>query len=196
MYLLIAIGIAIIYIILHPLSDGLIDTSMWVSKILAPSETEDNDYGKHFLKMGQAALMKGWLSNIPFFTNILFCLCIVVGFLYSWWGGILMLFILLIFGSLANLFMIRSVSYYLVFISHKMVNRAVYYKRKNDIERYNASESYCKDLQIIINIYQDSQIKPPNSKQLKKNPFGDIHYWLNENNHLKATFNNARHRKD
>jgi hypothetical protein len=59
-----------------------------------------------------------------------------------------------------------------------MVNRAVDYKTKNDVERLEASESYCKDLQQIIVLYQGSRLRPPTPKQLKDIPYGDLYYWL------------------
>jgi hypothetical protein len=180
MYLLISIGLALAYAILKPLSDGLFDTSMWVAKILFPTETEcmDNDTIKQSLKMGQAALMEGWLGNIPFIATILFFLSIITGFIYHWWGGILMYFVSITLGVITKMFWGRSVSYYLPFLYHKMVNRTVDYKMKNDLERSEAGESYCKDLQKIIAIYQGSRLRPPTPKQLKDIPYGDVYYWL------------------
>jgi hypothetical protein len=55
MYCLVAIGLMLVYAALKPLSEGLFDTSMWVAKILAPSEFQDNAATKQFLKFGQAA---------------------------------------------------------------------------------------------------------------------------------------------
>ncbi|MHB8853593.1 MAG: hypothetical protein ACYC6P_09600 [Ignavibacteriaceae bacterium] len=178
MILLISLGIAVIYALLYPLSEGLYDTSLWVAKILAPADAKENDSTKQFLKISQAALMEGWLSYIPFITSILLYTCIIIGFIYSWWGGILMYFISATLGVIAKIFMVRSVSYYLPILYHKMLNRAVDYKMKNDIERFNASQSYCNDLEQIIAIYQDSQLKPPTKKQLKEIPFGDLFFWL------------------
>jgi hypothetical protein len=178
MYLLISIGLSLAYAILKPLSDGLFDTSMWVAKILYPTDADDNDTTKQFLKMGQAALMEGWLSNIPFIATILFFSSIITGFIYHWWGGILMCFVSVTLGVITKMFWGRSVSYYLPLLHHKMINRAVDYKKKNDVERSEAAESYCKDLQQIIVLYQDSRLRPPTQKQLKDIPYGDVRYWL------------------
>jgi hypothetical protein len=103
MYCLIAISLALAYAALKPLSEGLFDTSMWVAKILAPPDAEDNETTRQFLKMGQAALMEGWLSNIPFIATILFLSSIVVGFICSWWVGILMYFVSAILGGLTRM---------------------------------------------------------------------------------------------
>jgi hypothetical protein len=178
MYLLIAIGLALTYAILTPLSQGLLDTSMWVAKILAPTDLENNATSKQFLKMGQAALMEGWLSNVPFITTILLFSSIIIGFAHSWWGGILMLFVSIILGALTQTLWTRPVSHYLLFLYHKMVNRAADYKTKNDLERLKAAESYCNDLQQIILLYHNCQLRPPTRKELNRVPCGDLYYWL------------------
>ena len=138
MMLIIALALALAYATLKPLSEGLFDTSMWVAKILMPSDVENNDMTKQFLKVGQAALMEGWLSNIPFIASLLYFASIVAGFFYHWWGGILMYFVATILGMFTKRLWVRSVSYYLPFLYHKMLNRAIDYKAKNDIARiYN-----------------------------------------------------------
>ena len=178
MFLVIAIALTLLYAILKPLSDGLFDTSMWVAKILLPTNIEENETTKQFLKMGQAALMEGWLSNIPFITTILFFSSIITGFIYHWWGGILIYFVLVTLGVMTKMFLGHSVSYYLPLLFYKMANRALDYKTRNDTKRLEASESYCKDLQKIIALYQGSRLRPPTSKQLKNIPYGDLYYWL------------------
>ena len=181
MLLYISIGLGIFYILLKPMSDGLMDTSMWVSKMLAPSDAEDGDTSKQFLKMGQAALMDGWLSNIPFIGTILLLSSAIIGFFYTWWVGLVIIILMAFLGTLSSMIFIRSVSYYLAFITHKMLNRAANYKMKQDFERYEAAESYNQDLMEIMTIYHNSQLKPPTEKQLKQIPYGDLYYWLIEN---------------
>jgi len=82
-----------------------------------------------------------------------------------------------ILGGLTKVLMTRSVSHYLPYLHHKMVNRAADYKRNNDAVRYEASESFCRDLEAIMAIYHDSRRKPPTRKQLKTIPYGDQYYW-------------------
>ncbi len=178
MYCLIAISLALAYAALKPLSEGLFDTSMWVAKILAAPEAEDNETTEQFLKIGQAALMEGWLSNIPFIATILFFSSIAVGFICSWWVGVLMYFVSVTLGVLTKLIFMRSVSCYLPLLHHKMVNREIDYKRQRDAERAQAAESYCKDLIQIMHIYQNSRLRPPTAKQLTQIPYGDLYYWL------------------
>ncbi len=178
MYCLVAVSLAFAYAALKPMSEGLFDTSMWVAKILAAPDAQDNETTKQFLKIAQAALMEGWLSNIPFIATILFFSSIVVGFICSWWVGILMYFVSATLGVLAKLLFVRPVSYYMPLLHHKMVNRGIDYRRQSDAERAQAAESYCKDLLQIMHIYQNSRVRPPTAKQLTYLPYGDLHYWL------------------
>lgn len=122
--------------------------------------------------------MEGWLSNIPIITPILFFLSVIVGLISHWWLGILMFFIAITAGVLAKMLWGRSVSYYLAFLYHKMANRAADYKRENDLERFEAAESYYKDLQQLMLLYENSGLRPPKPKQLKDIPYGDLYYWL------------------
>jgi ABC-type multidrug transport system fused ATPase/permease subunit len=170
--LVIAAVLAVLYAVLKPLSDGLLDTSAWVAKILAPSDTAEREGAKQVLKFGQAALMEGWLSNVPFVTSIVFWL-----FFYHWWAAIVIFLVAIVLGVLIKLFWGRSVSYYLWFIYHKMVQRAADYKRDNDLDRASAAESYCKDLREIMAIYNGTRLRPPAPKQLKEIPYGDLYYW-------------------
>lgn len=170
-----------ICVILKPLSDGLFDTSMWVAKILAPSEAEENDATKQFIKFTQAALMEGWLSNVPFVASILFFSCIITGCLYHWWMGIIMYISCTTLGVIVNIIFGRSASYYLPLLYHKMLNRAADYRASNDVTRLEAAESFSKDLQLIITLYQGSRLRPPTAKQLKEIPYGGLHDWLRQN---------------
>ncbi len=178
MFLIIAIGLSLIYALLKPLGDGLLDTSMWVAKILVPPDFEKGDMSKQMLKMGQAALMDGWLSNIPFFNTLVFFSAMIAGFMHSWWAGILLYFILAILGTVTKIVFGKSVSHYLPFLYHKMANRVADYKAMNDTDRLAASESYCEDLLEIMSLYKNSRMRPPTTKELEVMPYGDMYYWL------------------
>ncbi|MEP6810676.1 MAG: hypothetical protein ABI992_10565 [Chthoniobacterales bacterium] len=169
-----------VYVALKPLSEGLFDTSMWTAKILAPVDSEDNASTKQFLKIGQAALMEGWLSNIPIISTIAFFSAIAFGFFCKWWMSIVVYFVAVTLGVLAKLLFTRPVSHYLPLLHHKMLNRQIDYRKSNDIERAEAAESYCLDLAELICIYQDSSIRPPSAKQLLQIPYGDRYYWLEQ----------------
>jgi hypothetical protein len=183
MILLVSLILSIIYGLLTPISEGLLDTSNFVAKVLAPVQPGEKDLPvtRQMLKISQASLMEGWLSNIPFLNTILFLTTIVLGFFYSWWGGILMIFVSVIFGMIAKYFLSRPLSYYLVLIHHKMLQRSADYRMKNDLSRYEASESVNKDLEKLIGVYSVAAIKPPTEKQLKDVPYGDIYYWFKLN---------------
>ncbi|SRR5713101_5807187 len=150
---------------------------MLVAKMLSPADAEENPTTQQFVKVGQAALMEGWLSNIPFITTILFFSSIISGFMYRWWGGILIFAVAIILGALTKILWTRPVSYYLPFLYHKMVNRACDYRAKNDSGRAEAAESYCEDLKQIMAVYQNSKARPPRAKELAAIPYGDLYYW-------------------
>ena len=177
-FFVIALALAIFYAVLKPLGDGLLDTSMWVAKIMAPSDIVESDSSKQFLKFGQAALMEGWLSNVPLIATIFLFSSVIVAFFYHWWAVIVMLFVAITLGVFTNLLWGRSVSYYISFLHHKLVHRAANYKRDNDVERSEAAESLLHDLERIISIYHGSRLRPPTPKQLKDIPYGDIRHWL------------------
>lgn len=105
--------------------------------------------------------------------------------------GIVIYFVAVTLGVFTKLLFMRSVSYYLVFLHHKMLNRQIDYKKDHDIERAEAAESYCRDLAEIIYIYQDSSIRPPSAKQLRQVPYGDRYYWLEQTANRNAQTNDA-----
>jgi len=179
-FLLIALGLGLLSAVLKPLADGLFDTSMWVAKVLAPSEIDDDEISTRFLKVSQAALMEGWLSNVPFIASSFFFASLVIAFFYHWWAPILIFFLTTFVGVLLKLFFGRSVSYYLSLLQHKMANRVADYKRDGDLERLDAAESYCKDLEDLMIMYQGARLRPPTPKQLKQIPFGDRYFWLDQ----------------
>ena len=179
MYLLIAGAIVLVYTLLKPLADGLLDTSRWAAKILAPPAIEDDAMMNHFVRMSQAAMMEGWLSNVPFGNMLLAIAAIVFGFIHSWWAGLLVIFVGVVLGRLSTILLGRTVTYYLTLIHHKMVNRAADFKARNEAERAAACEVYCTDLERVMLIYQGSGVKPPTQQQLKAVPYGDLYYWLN-----------------
>jgi hypothetical protein len=151
---------------------------MWVAKVLAPDDIGDDETSQQFVKFGQAALMHGWLSNIPFISSVFFFSSLIIAFFYHWWAPILVFIVTAFIGFALKLFWGRSVSYYLSLLHHKMLNRTLDYKRDNDSERWKMGESYCDDLEELMVIYHDSRLRPPTPKQLKNVPFGDRYFWL------------------
>ena len=177
-FLVIAFGLALLYAVVKPLGEGLFDTSMWAAKIMAPNGVDDNEDTAQLLKFGQAALMEGWLSNVPLISMVFFYTSVIVAFFYHWWAAILMFFFAITLGVFTKLFWGGSVSYYLSFLYHKLVHRAANYKRDNDTERSEAAESTLRDLEEIMSIYHGSRLRPPTPKQLRDMPHGDLYYWL------------------
>ena len=70
-FLLAASVLALLYAVLTPLSNGLCDASAWAAKMFTPPDA-DEESARRVMKFGQAALMEGWLGNIPFINSIVF----------------------------------------------------------------------------------------------------------------------------
>ncbi len=179
MLLAIAIGLGLISIALAPLGEGLFDTSMWAAKMMLPPETGKSENAEQVMKVTQASLMEGWLSNIPFLNGIATLSSIVVAGFCHWWLAIVFYVVVIILKVFAKLFWTRQACHYLVFMYHKMANRAADYRRENDAVRFEAAEATLKDLEKIISIYDGTRLRPPTAKQLKEVPYGDMHYWCN-----------------
>ncbi len=81
--------LVLVYAVLKPLGDGLLDTSAWAAKVMAPPETGGNDFTKQYLRVAQAALLDGWLSNVPFFSYNAGVAASVLAALYHWWAALI-----------------------------------------------------------------------------------------------------------
>jgi hypothetical protein len=165
--------LVLVYVVLKPLGDGLTDTSAWAAKVMAPPGSGDNDTTKQYLRFTQAALMDGWLSNVPFFNSI--------ATFYHWWAVPVVFVVAVFFGTLSKMIWGRSVSHYLMFMHARLLNRAATYRQKNDNERAEATESMASDLQQIITVYMNTSLRPPTAKQLQPMPYGDVGFYLNAN---------------
>ena len=177
MLLAIAIGFGLICVVLTPLGDGLFDTSMWAAKIMLPPEAVKNENANQLLKITQAALMEGWLSNIPFVTAMAGLSAVIISGFYHWWLTFVFFVVIVIFRVLVKLFWTRDACYYLLCMHQKMIHRAADYRRDNDLVRFEAAEETCRDLEKIISVYDVTRLKPPTEKQLKEIPYGDLLYW-------------------
>ena len=178
MWLIIAALLVLAYSALTPLSDGLLDTSLWAAKIMLPAGLENNALTKQMLKFTQASLMEGWLSNVPFITTILAVAGAIAGFIHAWWAGILAILLLPLLTALTKLIWTQPVPHYLAYLYQKMVFRLADYKKTTDVERQKAAQSICEDLERILFIYQDCPFRPPSTRQNRSVPFGDVYYWL------------------
>lgn len=182
MWLVVASALlAVVYAVLKPLGDGLADTSAWAAKVMAPPESADNDTTKQYLRFTQAALMDGWLSNVPFFNTIALVAALVFAALYHWWVALILFVVAVFIGTLTKIIWGRSVSHYLLYMHARLVNRATTYRQKNDNERAEAAERMASEVQEIIVIYMSSTLRPPNAKQLKSMPYGHPNFYLNAN---------------
>ncbi|MDP4284285.1 MAG: hypothetical protein Q8891_07660 [Bacteroidota bacterium] len=182
MLLWIAIAIAIIYGFLKKFSDGLSDTSLWIAKIMMSEGDQNILESKGLLKANQAVLMEGWPSNILFITYLLPIASIIIGFIYSWWGGIIMMLSVALCGSVAEFFFRRPLTYYVLIYLSRMANRFADYKKNNDSVRADAIELFSDKIKEILTIYFGSGIGVPTSKKINENPYGDIYFLLSKNN--------------
>jgi ABC-type multidrug transport system fused ATPase/permease subunit len=173
--------LVLVYVGLKPLGDGLTDTSAWAAKVMAPPGSGDNDTTKQYLRFTQAALMDGWLSNVPFFNSIAMFAALVSAAFYHWWAVPVVFVVAVFFGTLSKMIWGRSVSHYLMFMHARLLNRAATYRQKNDNERAEATESMASDLQQIITVYMNTSLRPPTAKQLQPMPYGDVGFYLNAN---------------
>jgi hypothetical protein len=123
--------------------------------------------------------MDGWLSNVPFFNSIALVAALVLAALYHWWAAPIAFVGAVFIGTLTKIIWGRSVSHYLMFMHHRLLNRAATYKQKNDNERAEAAESTASELQQIIAIYMNTSLRPPTAKQLQAMPYGDVNFYLN-----------------
>ena len=183
MLLFLAIILALLSALLTPLAYGLVDTSSWVTKVLEPEESKENEVFQKSVGLitrlaGNSALLEGWLSNIPFLKSVLLFSSIITGFFYSWWGGIVAYLVCEVLTPVFDLLWMRPLSFYLMLIHIKMFSRAADYRSKNDYVRAELAESYCKDLENLISLYANSNLRPPSSKRLKEIPRGNPGYWL------------------
>ena len=173
--------LVLVYAVLKPLGDGLTDTSAWAAKAMAPHGTGDNDFTKQYLRVAQAALMDGWLSNVPFFGYYAGVAASVLAALYHWWAAPIAFVVAVFIGTLTKMVWGRSVTHYLLLMHARLLNRAATYRQKNDNERAEAAESTASELQEIIVVYMNSTLRPPTAKQLKAMPYGDVSFYLKAN---------------
>jgi hypothetical protein len=171
----------LVYVVLKPLGDGLMDTSAWAAKVMAPADSGDNDTTKQFVRIVQSSLMDGWLSNVLLVDSIALYAALIFAAIYHWWAVPIVFLVAVFFGTLTKMIRGRSVSHYLMFMHGRLVNRAVTYKLKNDTERAEACESTASELQQIIVVYMNASLRPPTAKQLKAMPYGDVSFYLNAN---------------
>jgi hypothetical protein len=172
--------LVLVYVVLKPLGDGLMDTSAWAAKMMAPPGTGDNDFTKQYLRVAQAALMDGWLSNVPFFSYNAVVAASVFAALYHWWAAPIVFVVAVFTGTLTKMIWGRSVTHYLLLMHGRLLNRAATYRQKNDNERAEAAESTASELQEIIVVYMNTSLRPPTAKQLKAMPYGDVNFYLKD----------------
>ena len=176
----IAFGLSLVYCLLKPYSDGFLDTSLWLAKILAPPFPEDMPEAKLAVKYNQGAIMDGWPSNIPFFTTILGLTSLVLAFIDHWWMGLIMFGILGFGGGFMKAFTKPPANWYISLLIHRMSNRVSDYAKKGDIQRQEAARGLQEEMVKIYNMYMGTGLHVPTKKQIAANPYGKPDFLLNE----------------
>jgi hypothetical protein len=171
--------LVLVYATLKPLGDGLMDTSAWAAKMMVPLGSEDNDSTKQYLRFAQAALLDGWLSNVPLFNSIALVAALIFAALFHWWAALIAFAGAMFICALTKILWGRSVSHYLMFMHHRLLNRAAAFRQMNDNERAEPCECMANELQHIIVDYMNAPLRPPTAKQLRAMPYGDVNFYLN-----------------
>ena len=86
-----------------------------------PRGSGDHDTTKQYLRFAHAALMDGWLSDVPFFIPIALVAALVFTALYHWWAALIVFVLAVFIGTLTKG---RSGSYYLMFMHAQLLSRA------------------------------------------------------------------------
>jgi hypothetical protein len=181
MLIWIAIGLAIIFGIVKPYADGILDTSLWLAKITMPEGVEEMSNAKQLLKIRQAALVDGWPSNIPFVNTIIFVAAIALGFVAHWWAGIVVIGVIGFVGGLCGKLINKPVIWYITLLSQRLANRMADYAKTNDNERELACREMQEDIIPVMVLYGTTDCKVPTTKQIAANPYSDINYFLELN---------------
>lgn len=179
-FFIVSLFCAIAYGFIKPYSDGLIDTSLWVGKIMVKINSDSsitaNDI--HAMKQNQKSLLLGWPSLIIIMPISFTIIALTTGLYDSWKTG-LIAFVIISFNVLfTKRLLAKPIRYYLRFFMNRMLDRAEYYLKRNDEIRSMVCKAYLDELFNLAEIYGEANITPPNSHQLKTVPFGDKYYWL------------------
>jgi len=175
---ILAIVLLLAFLVMHPLADGLMDTSAWAAKIFVDESLSDMPQIPMLLRGHRAALMDGWLSNVPFISTTCMFSSVVAAFFAHWWLGITVILAIAIGGFLVRQFFGRTAGTYLMMIYGKMANRVANYRRDGDADRLAAGEEYLEKLRGLLILYAEPRIRPPTPKQLKSCPYGNASWWL------------------
>ncbi|MEI9934485.1 MAG: hypothetical protein WDM71_06445 [Ferruginibacter sp.] len=172
----IGLGIAFIFGLLHPFAERLQCTSLWVGKVLVPTELS-SAYPSGL----QAALTNGWPSTYIVVVNFLPYVSSIIAFFYVWWAALIVFIISAFFSAIFGKTQITShkVERYIAILIDHIQNEIANYKKRGDFDRSEASENLNKELAELLILYLKSEIRVPTMKQAKAAPYGDRYYLLN-----------------
>jgi len=164
-----ALAVAVIGSLVAPFAHRLQGTSLWAGRVLVSPEAS------HALPRGlQAALMDGWPSNIGLLLNLPF-IAAALGFVYAWWGGILVFAVSMAVSTLAGRTPLASnkLERYLVLLWGHAQQRAADYQMRGDRDPANAVRYLSNEVQTLLSLYAGSGVKAPDVLEAKQTRFGD-----------------------
>ena len=176
MLLIQAVILTLIFCIIRPYNKGLFNTRRWISKIRQSNNNNDAEAHLTLLEKDVKILSVDLILK-PTINSLFLIIAIIMGFIYRWWGGLLIIAITIMLKKITILYFTPSLAYYLK-RNRKNVIRKIEGYKKDDDEDLEEYEEYLADLEKIILIYKDSKLKPPDSCELQDIPYGDINYFI------------------
>jgi hypothetical protein len=183
MLLIISLSLAAFSGLTNPYINRLDIISVWLGRVISEDfaiNTEEKlsktvaDQMRNGLRTGGS-----WIfSTLEILAPISGIIGIIIGFFYTWWGGILAFIIT----SIINLLIEKSklysnqVGYYILFYIKRLTIRYANYIKDGDIVRAEAILETRNELAEILSIYIDLPIKVPDEKTSKGCPYGDRYY--------------------
>jgi hypothetical protein len=178
MLLIQAVILALIFCLIRPYNKGLFNTRKWIAKIREPKGTLDNEETNITLLQKDVKIMSIDLVLKPTMNTVFLLAGIIMGFLYKWWGGLLVIAITRLLKEVTILYLTPSLAYYLK-RNRRIVMKKIEGFKEDDEDELEEYKKYLADLEKILVIYKDSKLKPPDSRELRDIPYGDINYFIN-----------------
>ena len=177
-----ALFFSLIYAVLKPFSDGLLDTSLWVGKILTEQFEDSSEeilkLQKKKMKSIQLGLLDGWPSFFVAMPIYLTVLALGLGFWANWKIGLIVFGVLVVDFIIIKPLLSKPIDFFLEIILKRMTNRYANYIKKNDLVRADVTKELCDNLEELLALYFNKKIFPPDTQKIKEVPYGDKLYLL------------------
>lgn len=184
MLLLIACGIATLWVLIDPYWNRVANTSLWIGRALTEEDFETTGGSLALPKIIQGALMEGYPSTmcliVAFLPYVTGAMSLAVGFFYAWWAGVLLFFIPPLLRIYSGRTSISShyLEHYIMYFMIRLARRRADYKAKGDLDRSEAADSLYNDLVQLLAIYANSGVIAPWIKRAESAPCGKTNYLI------------------